>query len=80
MSDQQAAIDGGGRRSRARLVAGALAGAAIVSFVVQNTESVPVRFLWFEGDFPLFLLLLITMALTLILALVATWFARRRAQ
>lgn len=77
MADQQGAIETG-RRINARLIAGALAAVAIVLFVVQNTERVPVRFLWFEGGFPLFLLLLITMALTLILALGATWFMRRR--
>lgn len=77
MTDQQGAIETS-RRINARLVAGALAAVAIVLFVVQNTGGVPVRFLWLEGEFPLFLLLLITMALTLILALGANWFMRRR--
>lgn len=77
MTDQQPAIETG-RRINARLVAGGLAAVAIVLFVVQNTGDVPVRFLWLEGEFPLFLLLLITMALTLMLALGATWFMRRR--
>jgi uncharacterized integral membrane protein len=78
MTDQQG-VATTGRRVNARLVAGALAAVAIVLFVVQNTERVPVRFLWFEGGFPLFLLLLITVALTLVLALGATWLMRRRA-
>jgi uncharacterized integral membrane protein len=77
MTDQQGTI-ATGRRVNARLVAFALAAVAIVLFVVQNTAPVPVRFLWVEGDFPLFLLLLITMALTLIVALGATWLMRRR--
>ncbi|MFN3216423.1 MAG: lipopolysaccharide assembly protein LapA domain-containing protein [Acidimicrobiales bacterium] len=77
MTDQQGATETG-RRINARLVASAIAAVAMVLFVVQNTESVQVRFLWFEGGFPLFLLLLITIALTLILALGATWLMRRR--
>ncbi len=77
MSEQQGVVDGG-RRVNARLILGALAAVTIVLFVVQNTERVPVQFLWIEGEFPLFLLLLITMALTVILVLGATWFMRRR--
>lgn len=77
MGDQQGPIETG-RRINVRLVAGALAAVAIVLFVVQNTASVQVRFLWFEGGFPLFLLLLITIALTLIFALGANWLMRRR--
>jgi uncharacterized integral membrane protein len=32
---------------------GAIAAAALVSFGFQNTASVPVRFLWFDGSVPL---------------------------
>jgi uncharacterized integral membrane protein len=32
---------------------GAIAAAALVTFGFQNTASVPVRFLWFDGSMPL---------------------------
>ena len=47
-------------------------------FIFQNTDDTKVNFLWMDGDIPLFLLLLITVALTLVLAMVATWLLRRR--
>ena len=78
MTDQTTTTTETGRRFNTRVVAVAVAAAVIVLFVVQNTDDVPVRFLWMEGNFPLFLLLLITVAMTLVLALGATWFVRRR--
>ena len=67
-----------GRRFGPRLIAVAAAVVAIVLFVVRHTDPVTVKFLFFEFRFPLFLLLLITMALTVILGLGVTWFMRRR--
>ena len=39
--------------SAAGFLIGAIAAAALVTFGFQNTESVPVRFLWFDGSVPL---------------------------
>ena len=44
-------------------------------FVVQNTDSVPFSFLWFEFDWPLWVMLLV---FTAIGAVVALGVARRR--
>ncbi len=67
-----------GRGLNFRLVLGAIAAAALGVFVFQNTDDAPVKFLWLDGSFPLFLLLLITVGLTLVLAVVSTWLLRRR--
>lgn len=32
----------------------------VVVFAVQNTETVPIRFLWLEGDFALSIIILVT--------------------
>lgn len=74
--DVEVSEAGGGFKFR--LVAGAIAAAALGIFVFQNTDDAPVKFLWLDGSFPLFLLLLITVGLTLILAVVSTWLLRRR--
>ena len=36
----------------------------VVVFAVQNTETVPIRFLWLEGDFPLSIIILVTSLVT----------------
>ncbi|MGH9247241.1 MAG: hypothetical protein ACRD29_23595 [Acidimicrobiales bacterium] len=41
------------RRSGPAFVVGAVAAAAVVTFGFQNTASVPVQFLWFDGEAPL---------------------------
>jgi uncharacterized integral membrane protein len=48
---------------------------AALLFVVQNTETVPFSFLWFEFSWPLWIMLLVFMAVGAIVALGA---ARRR--
>lgn len=67
-----------GRSLPIRLVLGGLAAAALALFVVQNTGKVPVKFLWMDGNFSLSVLLLVTVVLTLIIAVVVTWLLRRR--
>jgi uncharacterized integral membrane protein len=61
-----------------RLVLGAIAAAGLALFIFQNTDDARVNFLWMDGEIPLFLLLLITVVLTLVLAMVVTWMLRRR--
>ena len=78
MSDTESEVQDAGGGINVRLILGAIAAAALVLFVFQNTDDTKVNFLWMEGSIPLFLLLLITVALTLIVAMVVTWLLRRR--
>jgi len=41
--------------------------AAVVVFSVQNTEPVPVRFLWTEGRYPLAIVILVTVGVIVVL-------------
>ena len=66
------------RRSRAGLVIGLIALAALLLFIFQNTDDAQVDFLWFSGEIPLFMLLFITVGLTLIIAVAAAWLLGRR--
>lgn len=40
--------------------------AAVVIFSVQNTEPVPVRFLWTEGRYPLAIVILVTVGVIIV--------------
>jgi uncharacterized integral membrane protein len=53
--------------------------ALVVVFAVQNTNPVPVNFLWMEGQFPLAIVILITIgAVVLITELIGVSYRRRR--
>lgn len=52
--------------------------ALVVVFAVQNTEPVPVEFLWLDGDSPLALVILITVALVVLLVQLFGMAYRRR--
>ncbi len=52
----------------------AIIGLAALLFVVQNTESVPFNFLWFEFRWPLWIMLVVFMAV----GIVVFWGAARR--
>lgn len=77
MSEQVETQEAGGGINF-RLVLGALALLALALFVFQNTDDVKVNFLWADWSLPLALLLLITVALTLVVSVVVTWILRRR--
>jgi uncharacterized integral membrane protein len=51
--------------------------AAIVLFVAQNTEDVSVDFLFFNGEWPLWLVVVGVIALTLVAERLALWIWRR---
>lgn len=78
MSDSETQPEESGGGLNFRLLLGAIAAAGLVLFVFQNTDDTRVKFLWMDGDIPLFLLLLITVGLTLVLAVVTSWLLRRR--
>ena len=63
--------------ANARLILAGVALVALALFVFQNTDDAEVRFLWMKGSIPLFLLLLVTVVLTLIIGFVAAWWIRR---
>ena len=52
--------------------------ALIVVFAVQNTDSVEVRFLWIDGQFPLSMVILITALVSVILTALGGALYRRR--
>lgn len=66
------------RRSRAGLVVAAILGAGLTLFVVQNTRSTRVEWLVFEFRQPLWLVLLVTAAVTLVVAELLGAARRRR--
>jgi uncharacterized integral membrane protein len=78
MGDVESEVQESGGGLNFRLLLGAIAAAGLVLFIFQNTDDTRVKFLWMDGDIPLFLLLLITVGLTLVLAVVGTWLLRRR--
>jgi len=53
--------------------------ALLIVFAVQNTDPVPVEFLWLDGDYPLSLVILITVAVVvLFVELFGLLYRRRR--
>jgi uncharacterized integral membrane protein len=53
--------------------------ALIIVFAVQNTDPVPVRFLWMEGEHPLAIVILITVGVVILLTeLIGVSYRRRR--
>lgn len=55
-----------------------LAVALLVVFALQNTNAVPVKFLWMEGDFSLALVVLVTAGVAIVASEVVALVYRRR--
>ena len=66
------------RQINARMVLGALAAVALVVFIAQNTDEARVNFLGWDWDLPLFLLLLITIVLSVVCTEIVSWYMGRR--
>ena len=66
------------RQINARMVLGALAAVALIVFIAQNTKEARVNFLGWDWDLPLFLLLLITIVLTVVCTEIVGWYMGRR--
>jgi len=66
------------RQINARMVLGALAAVALIVFIAQNTDETRVNFLGWDWDLPLFLLLLITIVLSVVCTEIASWYMGRR--
>jgi uncharacterized integral membrane protein len=53
--------------------------ALVIVFAVQNTDPVPVRFLWMEGEHPLAIVILITIGVVILLTeLIGISYRKRR--
>ena len=53
--------------------------ALVIVFAVQNTDPVPVRFLWMEGEHPLAIVILITVGVVILLTeLIGVSYRKRR--
>ncbi|MGK2930638.1 MAG: DUF1049 domain-containing protein [Acidimicrobiales bacterium] len=78
MSDDPGLPEESPRTVSIRLVIGALLAAAVLVFVFQNTDSTEVTWLVFEFRQPLWVLLLVTAALTLVAAELLGAARRRR--
>lgn len=65
------------RRQAAHLVAGAVLGAALLSFVLQNTANVSLSWLFFSFSAPLWLLVIIIVGASLGLGKVGGYFFKR---
>ena len=66
------------RQINARMVLGFLAAVALIVFIAQNTDDAQVNFLWMDWSIPLFLLLLITVALSALCTVIISWLMSRR--
>ena len=65
------------RRLQPALIGAIVLGLALLAFILQNTEETDVKWLFFEFDFPLWLLLVITSALAIAGGELAGYFIRR---
>lgn len=65
------------KRSFVLIVAGLIV-IAVAVFIAQNSEAIPIQFLAFEGSVPLWLLIVVAMALGAVLAWVVMMVLRRR--
>ncbi len=66
------------RQINARMVLGVLAAVALIVFIAQNTKEARVNFLGWDWDLPLFLLLLITIVLSVVCTEIFGWYMGRR--
>lgn len=67
-------------RSRIGLILAGIATLALVFFVLQNTDDTEIDWLWFSWQMPKFLLIFITVALTLIVSVITAWILNRRSR
>lgn len=66
------------RQASVWLIIAGLIVVAVAVFIGQNADDVTVQFLWFSGDVPLFLLIVIALLAGAILGQVALYLRRRR--
>ncbi len=63
----------------AGLIGGGILAALVVIFIFQNTESAPVKFLMFDGEAKMWVVIVISVVAGVVLdRLLGFWFRRRR--
>lgn len=77
-SEREVVHDYPGTGVTAVLIALSLLAVAFIVFLAQNTDSVPLSFLWWELEAPLFVVVLVTLAASAIATLVVAGIWRRR--
>ena len=60
------------------LIVGAIGGVVLLLFILQNTDDADINFLFWDIGMPLWLLLVITILLTVVLTIIVMWFLGRR--
>ena len=68
------------RQINARMVLGTLAAVVLIVFIAQNTGETRVNFLGWDWDLPVFLLLLITIVLSVVCTEIVGWYMGRRSR
>lgn len=68
----------GNRTGLGKFVAAALLAAALVAFVVQNTDSTPVSWFFIDRSAPLWLIIVVSAVAGAVLSEILGWIVRRR--
>ena len=68
------------REHRVGLIIGGIAVAALLIFIFQNTADTQLKFLWMDRMVPTYLLILITVVLTLVISVITAWILNRRSK
>ena len=71
-------VDKENRRVSVGLIVGAVAGVVLLLFILQNTDDADINFLFWDIGMPLWLLLVITILVTVVLTIIVMWFLGRR--
>lgn len=67
-----------GAAGRAKVLVAALIAVGLAAFMVQNTDSTPVRWLMFDGSAPLWVVIVASVVAGAVLSEAAGWMLRRR--
>ncbi len=71
-------VDKEDRQISIGLIVGAIAGVALLLFILQNTEEQNINFLFWDIGMPIWLLLVITILLTVVATIIVMWYLGRR--
>lgn len=66
------------RKGLGKFVSAALVAAALIAFVLQNTDSTPVSWLFIDRSAPLWLIIVVSAVAGAVLSEILGWIVRRR--